>query len=67
MKRRKAVLTRATAQHVADNKAKHKHLHGGVEFISTIPWNPSWKLLRRVLRDQAKQLRYGRVQGPAKL
>ena len=54
-------------QHVADHKAKHKHLQGGVEFISTIPKNPSGKLLRRVLRDHAKQLKERQVQAVAKL
>jgi acyl-coenzyme A synthetase/AMP-(fatty) acid ligase len=54
-------------QHVADHKAKHKHLQGGVEFIGTIPKNPSGKLLRRLLRDHAKQLKAKRVQDPAKL
>lgn len=44
-------------QHVADNKVAYKHLTGGVEFIPTIPTSPSGKLLRRVLRDQAKALR----------
>lgn len=36
---------------------KYKHLAGGVEFIDVIPRNPSGKLLRRFLRDQAKGLR----------
>jgi 4-coumarate--CoA ligase len=52
-------------QHVADKKAKHKHLQGGIEFISTIPRNPSGKLLRRTLRDQAKQLKAKRAKAPA--
>jgi len=41
-------------KHVADNKVQYKHLAGGVEFIPAIPTSPSGKLLRRVLRDQAK-------------
>ncbi|KAF9257524.1 amp dependent CoA ligase [Marasmius fiardii PR-910] len=44
-------------KHVADNKVAYKRLVGGVEFIETIPKNSSGKLLRRVLRDQAKSLR----------
>ncbi|KAG1733050.1 uncharacterized protein EDB91DRAFT_1150224 [Suillus paluster] len=44
-------------KHVADNKVAYKRLAGGVEFIDVIPKNPSGKLLRRVLRDQARQLR----------
>jgi len=42
-------------QHVA--KAKYMQLQGGVEFIDAIPKTPSGKLLRRVLRDRAMQLR----------
>jgi 4-coumarate--CoA ligase len=48
-------------QHVADNKVAYKHLAGGVEFIDVIPKNPSGKLLRRVLRDQARRLRAGEL------
>ncbi|KAF8158555.1 hypothetical protein B0H34DRAFT_709358 [Crassisporium funariophilum] len=44
------------AKHVADNKVHYKHLAGGVEFVSVIPTSPSGKLLRRLLRDQAKAL-----------
>jgi acyl-coenzyme A synthetase/AMP-(fatty) acid ligase len=45
------------SQHVADQKIKYKHLAGGVEFVSSIPKNPSGKLLRRVLREAAKNIR----------
>jgi acyl-CoA synthetase (AMP-forming)/AMP-acid ligase II len=48
-------------KHVADNKVAYKHLAGGVEFIDVIPKNPSGKLLRRVLRDQARRLRAGEL------
>jgi len=41
-------------KHVADHKVRYKHLGGGVEFVDAIPKNPSGKLLRRVLREQAK-------------
>ncbi|KAI1431080.1 hypothetical protein GGR50DRAFT_681574 [Xylaria sp. CBS 124048] len=34
--------------------ADHKRLRGGIRFIEEIPKNASGKLLRRVLRDQAK-------------
>ncbi|KAF8073408.1 phenylacetyl-CoA ligase [Lyophyllum atratum] len=44
-------------QHVAANKVGYKHLAGGVEFIPVIPISPSGKLLRRVLREEAKMLR----------
>lgn len=48
---------------MADAKVEYKRLAGGVEFIDTIPKNPSGKLLRRVLRDQARAMRAGQ---PAK-
>ncbi|KAJ7601054.1 phenylacetyl-CoA ligase [Mycena floridula] len=44
------------SKHVSDNKISYKHLAGGVEIVSAIPKNPSGKLLRRVLRDQAKEV-----------
>ncbi|KAJ7193364.1 amp dependent CoA ligase [Mycena pura] len=49
-------LKTALVKHVADNKVAYKRLAGGVVFIDAIPKNPSGKLLRRVLRDKAKQL-----------
>ena len=42
-------------QHVAEHKVNYKHLVG-VEFIDVVPKNPSGKLLRRLLREQLKQL-----------
>ncbi|EIM79727.1 phenylacetyl-CoA ligase [Stereum hirsutum FP-91666 SS1] len=42
---------------VADTKVYYKRLEGGIEFIETVPKTPSGKLLRRVLRDQAKAIR----------
>ncbi|KAK7464662.1 hypothetical protein VKT23_003907 [Stygiomarasmius scandens] len=44
-------------KHVADNKVHYKQLAGGVEFVSVIPKNPSGKLLRRVLREKANEMR----------
>ncbi|KAG1784944.1 uncharacterized protein HD556DRAFT_1522138 [Suillus plorans] len=44
-------------KHVADNKVGYKKLAGGVEIIDIIPKNPSGKLLRRVLRDKAREMR----------
>jgi acyl-CoA synthetase (AMP-forming)/AMP-acid ligase II len=46
-----------TIQHVADNKVGYKKLAGGVEFIDVVPKNPSGKLLRRVLRTKAREMR----------
>lgn len=39
---------------VSEHKSKHKHLRGGVEFLSAIPKSPSGKILRRLLRDREK-------------
>lgn len=44
-------------KHVADNKVGYKKLAGGVEFIDVVPKNPSGKLLRRVLRTKAREMR----------
>ncbi|KAI0075857.1 amp dependent CoA ligase [Panus rudis PR-1116 ss-1] len=44
-------------KYVADNKVYYKKLAGGVEFTNAIPKNPSGKLLRRLLRDKARELR----------
>ncbi|KAI0275161.1 amp dependent CoA ligase [Gloeopeniophorella convolvens] len=52
-----AKIKDSIAKHVADHKVPYKRLAGGVEFIDTIPKNPSGKLLRRLLRDQARALR----------
>ncbi|KZS98390.1 phenylacetyl-CoA ligase [Sistotremastrum niveocremeum HHB9708] len=49
-------------KHVSDVKVKYKWLEGGVEFIDAIPKNPSGKLLRRLLRDQAKAIIAKRAQ-----
>ncbi|KAG6911586.1 hypothetical protein DXG01_011889 [Tephrocybe rancida] len=45
------------AKYVADAKAPYKHLTGGIEFIDAVPKNPSGKILRRVLRDEARKLK----------
>lgn len=40
---------------VGKKVAPHKKLRGGVRFIEAIPKSPSGKLLRRILREQAKK------------
>lgn len=35
--------------------ANHKQLRGGVRFVDAIPKSPSGKILRRILRDRAKE------------
>nr|POF25865.1 acyl-coa ligase easd [Quercus suber] len=49
-----ALLRRQIMKHVADHKADHKRLRGGVEFIDVVPKSPSGKILRRLMRDQEK-------------
>lgn len=36
---------------VAGKVSAHKHLAGGIEFVTTIPKNPSGKILRRKLKE----------------
>lgn len=48
---------RAIQKHVENNKARHKWLKGGVEFIDVIPKSPSGKILRRLLRDKDRESR----------
>lgn len=51
----KATKPNEIAAFVAKNVARHKKLTGGVYFIDSIPKNPSGKIMRRLLRDQAKE------------
>lgn len=44
-------------QHVSDAKVQYKWLKGGIEFVDTIPKNPSGKLLRRFLRTRAREIK----------
>jgi acyl-coenzyme A synthetase/AMP-(fatty) acid ligase len=52
-----AVVKREIQKHVEKNKARHKWLKGGVEFIDVIPKSASGKILRRLLRDQDRAAR----------
>lgn len=49
-------------KHVSDSKVQYKWLAGGVEFIDAIPKNPSGKILRRLLREQARKRKSAEVQ-----
>lgn len=46
-------LARDIVSFVAARLAKHKQITGGVVFVDAIPKNPSGKIMRRKLRDQA--------------
>ncbi|KZL83645.1 amp-binding enzyme [Colletotrichum incanum] len=51
--------TNATGEEIAkwleERVSKHKRLKGGVAFTDVIPKNPSGKILRKILREKAKQ------------
>ncbi|KAJ4566391.1 hypothetical protein HRR86_001495 [Exophiala dermatitidis] len=52
-----AMIKRSIAKHVEKEKARHKWLAGGIEFIDVIPKSPSGKILRRLLRDKDREAR----------
>jgi ribosome assembly protein SQT1 len=52
-----ALIKRDIAKYVEKEKARHKWLAGGVEFIDVIPKSPSGKILRRLLRDKEREAR----------
>ncbi|ENN71727.1 hypothetical protein YQE_11649, partial [Dendroctonus ponderosae] len=52
----KEVSEEEVKKFVADTLSHQKQLRGGVFFIKEIPRNPTGKILRRVLRDRAKNL-----------
>ncbi|KAM5545889.1 hypothetical protein V8D89_000015 [Ganoderma adspersum] len=47
-------VRQAVLKHVSDHKTQYKWL-AGVQFVDTVPKNPSGKLLRRLVRDQLKE------------
>jgi acyl-coenzyme A synthetase/AMP-(fatty) acid ligase len=51
------MLAREIQRYVEKEKARHKWLVGGVEFIDIIPKSPSGKILRRMLRDKEREAR----------
>jgi acyl-coenzyme A synthetase/AMP-(fatty) acid ligase len=57
-----AVKAKELAEWVAGQVAPHKKLRGGIKFIQQVPKSPSGKILRRLMRDQAKE--EDRKEGP---
>jgi acyl-coenzyme A synthetase/AMP-(fatty) acid ligase len=51
------MMIRHIQKHVEKDKARHKWLKGGIEFIDVIPKSPSGKILRRFLRDKDRESR----------
>ena len=47
-------LAKELVQFVHDRVAQHKRLRGGVRFIKEIPKSGSGKILRRVLKEEAR-------------
>ena len=47
---------------VAERVAHYKKLRGGIKFVDQIPKSPSGKILRRLVRDEARKEE--RAQGP---
>lgn len=54
--RKEKINAKEIQDFVANNVSAQKRLHGGVQFINEIPRNPTGKILRRVLRERAKNL-----------
>ncbi|CEL06092.1 Putative Acyl-CoA synthetase [Aspergillus calidoustus] len=50
----KAASEAELEEYVRSNLARHKQLRGGVMFVDEIPKSASGKVLRRILRDQAR-------------
>jgi acyl-coenzyme A synthetase/AMP-(fatty) acid ligase len=50
------------AEWLAKQVAPHKKLRGGVRFVDQVPKSPSGKILRRLMREQAKK--EDRISGP---
>jgi 4-coumarate--CoA ligase len=48
-------LAKELVQFVHDRVAQHKRLRGGVVFIEEIPKSGSGKILRRVLKEEARK------------
>ena len=42
-------------KYMRERLASYKMLVGGIVFVDAIPKNPSGKILKRILRDQAKK------------
>ena len=50
----KALSEEDVKEYLAKRLAGYKRLEGGVRFVTSIPKVPSGKILKRVLREQAK-------------
>jgi 4-coumarate--CoA ligase len=51
----RAAAAQMLSMFVADRVAHYKHLKGGIVFVDELPKNPTGKVLRRALREQANK------------
>lgn len=49
---------------ISKTLAKYKWLEGGVKFVDAIPKNPSGKILKRLLREEAEKEGLSKKDGP---
>ncbi|KAE8441475.1 hypothetical protein EG329_004931 [Mollisiaceae sp. DMI_Dod_QoI] len=61
------VSEQEVAEWLVKRVSKHKRLTGGVVFVDVVPKNPSGKILRKVLRERAKDEVGDKERVPAKL
>ena len=55
LKENQNVKAQEIAAWLAEKVARHKRLAGGVKFVDSIPKNPSGKIQRKILRDEAQK------------
>lgn len=48
-------VSKEIAQWLSKRVARHKRLAGGCQVVESIPKNPSGKILRKFLREKAKE------------
>ncbi|CAN8106125.1 unnamed protein product [Discula destructiva] len=61
------VTEKELAEWLAGRVTRYKRLQGGVVFIEAVPKNPSGKILRKILRDRAKEEVGDRKPGGSKI
>lgn len=62
LQQNQSVTPKEIAEWISKRVAPHKRLAGGVVLADEIPKNPSGKILRKILRDRAKEeVRQGNV------
>lgn len=49
------VTVESVSKHMAERLAKYKQITGGIVFVDAIPKTASGKILKRILKEQAKK------------